>query len=139
MSFDQIRNVLLSRAHRKGLDMVVKLKPWPEAGAVRRIGNRLVVTIDIRQSVSARTWALAHEAGHILFGHYELEDSVWTLMEGPGADEWEWEADYFAHFATRTPNTPPDWFLREQLDLLRDPTPQCLPAPTAARSPSAGS
>lgn len=108
MSFEGIRDLLMTRAHRRGLELVVKLKPWPEPGTARRIGNRLVINIDIRQPPGDRVFALAHEAGHILFGHYELEDEVWTLAEGKGSDEWECEADYFAWFATRTPGTPPE-------------------------------
>lgn len=40
------------------------------------------------------------------------------MTDGVGDDEWEWEADYFAAFATRTPGTPPEWFIGEQLELL---------------------
>lgn len=38
-------------------------------------------------------------------------------MDTPGTDQWEWEAEYFAMFALRSPDTPAEWFLDEQLEL----------------------
>jgi hypothetical protein len=68
-------------------------------------------------SVGDQLHALAHEAGHLLFGHYELDEPVWTLRDGTGGDEFEWEADLLAQFATRTPGTPAEWFIGGQLQL----------------------
>lgn len=118
MSFAELRKLLLSRARKRRLDLEVKLRPWPEPGMVSRVGDRLVVNIDNRQSQGDQTYALAHEAGHVLFGHYLLDGEVWTMVDGVGADEWEWEAHFFAEFATRTPGTPAEWFIGGQLRLL---------------------
>ena len=103
--------------------MTITLKPWPIRGIVRSFGERhLFITIDSRQSAADQLSALAHEAGHLLFGHYELQGEVWTMVDGPGTDVWEWEADYFALFALRSPDTPADWFLNEQIEMqLRRP------------------
>lgn len=99
------------------MELVVDVTPWPHAGSLQRSGRIIYIRIDSRRSAGDQLHALAHEAGHLLFGHYELEDEVWTMVDGPGADEWEWEADFFAAFATRTPGTPADLFLNEQLRL----------------------
>lgn len=117
MSGEQIKRLLQSRAARKGFKLGVEVLPWPFAGTLQRLGDSISILIDSRRSAGDQLHALAHEAGHLLFGHYELENEVWTLQEGPGGDEWEWEADLFAAFATRTPGTPPGWFLEEQLKL----------------------
>lgn len=98
---------------------MVELVPWPYAGTIQRSGKEICIRIDNRRSKADQLHALAHEAGHLLFGHIDLEEEVWTLLDGPGADEWEQEADYFAMFATRTPGTPIDLFLNEQLTMHR--------------------
>lgn len=99
------------------MNLVVQRIPWHVAGTLRRIGGTIFIKIDSGRSATDQLYALAHEAGHLLFGHFELEDEVWTLQEGQGGDEWEWEADFFASFATRTPGTPAEWFIGEQLKL----------------------
>jgi len=118
LSFPQLKRLLHARAQYRGLSLKVKVLPWHVAGSLRRVGSTIHIKIDSQQSETDKLRALAHEAGHLLFGHYELEGEVWTLREGPGADEWEQEADYFAMFATRTPGTPAEWFIGGQLDLL---------------------
>lgn len=119
MSWGQLRGVLRSWAKSRGLGMVVDVTPWPERGSVQKVGNLLVVMIDSRQSASDRIQALAHEAGHILFGHYTMDDGVWTLVPPrPGFDdEWEREADYFAMFACRSRVMPAEWIIGEQREL----------------------
>jgi hypothetical protein len=119
MTFDQLRSLLRSRARAMGLELMVSIRPWPDGGAVQRIGNVLLVTIDSRQSLPDRVEALAHEAGHILFGHYTMDDGVWTLVPPkPGFDdEWEREADYFAMFACRSRVMPAEWIIGEQKKL----------------------
>jgi hypothetical protein len=117
MTFDQLSRLLRARAKSRGLELVVEVTPWPYAGSLQKIGTAIFIWIDSRRSPSDRLYALAHEAGHLLFGHYNLADEVWHLIEGPGADEWEWEADLFAQFATRTPGTPAEWFIGGQLNL----------------------
>lgn len=97
--------------------LVVERKPWHVGGTLRRVGRTIFITIDSGRSATDQLYALAHEAGHLVYGHYDLEDEVWTLVDGPGGDEWEWEADFFASFATRTPGTPAGWFLNSQLRL----------------------
>jgi hypothetical protein len=112
--------VLSARAARRGLDLVVDVCPWPDAGSVQKIGRRLVVTVDSRQSKSDQLFALAHEAGHVLLGHYALDDGIWTMREqkAPG-DDFEAEADFFAMFVCRSRCLPASWYLNLQLDLLR--------------------
>lgn len=118
MSFDQVKRMLKSRAQRKGLKLNVELMPWPHGGSLAYRDGVITITIDNRRSPSDQLFALAHEAGHLIFGHYEFDEEIWTLVEGPdGNDEWEEEANLFAQFATRTPGTPPEWFLNEQLRL----------------------
>lgn len=109
--------MLRSRAQKKGYRLVLKKGPWHVGGSLRSVGKTIYIKIDDRQSASDQLFALAHEAGHLLFGHYQLEGEVWTLVDGPGGDEWEWEADLFAQFATRTPGTPPEWFIGGQMKL----------------------
>lgn len=93
------------------------MTPWPYGGTLQRIGDSICIWIDSRRSATDQLHALAHEAGHLLFGHYHLEEEAWTLLDGPGGDEWEWEADLFAQFATRTPGTPVEWFVGGQIRL----------------------
>lgn len=100
---------------------MVVVKPWPSEGSVRQIGRRLVVNIDSRQSRTNRIFALAHEAGHVLLGHYQSsEDGVWFMREpkDPG-DDLEAEADFFAMFVCRSRCMPAEWIIGGQLDLLR--------------------
>lgn len=97
------------------------MRPWPSEGSVRQIGRRLVVNIDSRLSKSDRVFALAHEAGHVLLGHYQLdEEGVWFMREpkDPG-DDFEVEADFFAMFVCRSRKMPAEWIIGGQLDLLR--------------------
>lgn len=117
MSFDQVRRLLRARAKARGLELVVHVTPWPYGGTLQRIGDSICIWIDSRRSATDQLHALAHEAGHLLFGHYHLEEEAWTLLDGPGGDEWEWEADLFAQFATRTPGTPVEWFVGGQIRL----------------------
>lgn len=96
---------------------MVKRVPWPTDGVIRRIGRQIIIRIDSRISPAAQLYAFAHECGHLLFGHYEIDGEVWTMTSGPGADSWEAEAHLFAQFATRTPGTPAEWFIGGQLRL----------------------
>lgn len=117
MTFDQIRSLLSARAQARGFELEVKRLPWPSGGSLQKMGKRILIMIDERRSATDQLHALAHEGGHLIFGHYELDDEVWTLQDGPGGDQFEWEADLFAAFATRTPGTPAGLFLEEQLKL----------------------
>jgi hypothetical protein len=113
----QLHRIIRTRAANRGYELVVKKGPWHIGGSVRRVGRTIYVRISNKLSPADQLHAFAHECGHLLFGHYEIDGEVWTLTSGPGADEWEWEADLFAQFATRTPGTPAEWFIGGQLDL----------------------
>lgn len=117
MTFTQLKRILEIRAGKRGLELLITRKPWHVKGAIRSFADKIFITIDSRQSPADQLSALAHEAGHLLFGHCQLEDEVWTMIDGPGTDEWEWEADYFALFALRTKDTPAEWFLEEQIEM----------------------
>lgn len=117
MTWAQLCGVLRARAQRRGVGLDVDLCPWPDRGAVERFGNLLVVYVDSRQSKGDQLRALAHEAGHVLLGHYQLEQEVWFQIDTGPDNPWEAEADWFADFALRTAGTPPEWFIGEQLDL----------------------
>lgn len=121
MRWPQLYALLRARARRRGLDLEVDLAAWPEPGAVQQFGRRLVVMIDSRLSEIDRVEALAHEAGHILFGHYLMDEGIWTLVPPkPGFDnQWEVEADYFAMFAQRSKAIPAEWIIGGQLELLK--------------------
>lgn len=122
MSFYQLKRLLEARAKRHDLQLAVEITPWPYAGSLQRIGNCIFVWIDSRRSKTDQLAALAHEAGHLIFGHYQLDEQCWTLLDGPGGDGWEWEADLFAQFVTRTPGTPAEWFIGGQRILPLDPS-----------------
>lgn len=117
MSFNQLQTLLETRAKAKGYELKVKLQPWPGGGSCQKVRWKIVVPIDSRLPPFERLHALAHESGHILLGHYELDDEVWLLQDGEGDSQWEAEANLFAALATRTPGTPAGWFLDEQLKL----------------------
>lgn len=120
MRWPQLCGMLRARAKRRGIELVVEVCPWPDRGSVEQVGSMLYVTVDSRQSAGDRLESLAHEAGHILFGHYAMEEGIWTLVPArPGCDDqWETEADYFAMFAQRSRAMPAEWIIGGQLDLL---------------------
>ncbi len=117
LSFHQLREIAVRWGARHQLHVHILLLPWPESGSVQRAGDTVGIFINSRANVAERTYALAHEVGHLLLGHYDTRD-VWFLLDGPRACDWEDEADCFAAFATRTPKTPAEWFASEQCSLL---------------------
>ncbi len=117
MSFDQLRRLVKARAERRGFKFRLDVEPWPYAGSLHRTGDTLVITLDSGRTRAEQLSALAHEVGHLVFGHYELSDEVWTMQDTASSEEHETEAEYFAMFALRTYGTPPERFLNEQIEL----------------------
>lgn len=120
MSWAGLRALASRIGTARGVEIVVAEDPWPFSGSLQRVGDRLVIKVDSRRNLAERTYALAHEVGHLALGHYDIHArEVWYHTDGPNADELEAEADVFAGWATRTPGTLMEWFQPERLKQMR--------------------
>lgn len=113
ISWHQLRDLAGAWGRTVGLRVAVDLRHgWPFGGSIQTFGRRLVVFIDAALPDWERRHVLAHEIGHLVLGHYDLDDDIpWFLSDSDGASELEQEAQTFAFLATRSPGLPLEWFL----------------------------
>lgn len=124
MTFSELRRLAVQLGQKVQMPVTIEQRTWPFEGSVQKIGNHLFIWIDARLNDYERLECLAHEVGHLAFGHYQLADEygvgeTWYQHDGHGNDEWEQEADYFACFALRSSNLPIEWWIgRDQYELF---------------------
>lgn len=97
-----------------GIEFLVCPHPWP--ATITRIAHTLIVTVDSRRNHPQRVGSLAHEIGHLAFGHFELA-GFWTDADGPASRKEDDEADLFALLVLDKKLGPLDYLGREQLEL----------------------
>lgn len=112
----QLRELGRRIARRAGfrIEYVVCAHPWP--ATITRIAHTLVIIVDNRRNVPQRVGSLAHEIGHLAFGHYALE-GFWTDADGPASREEDDEADLFSLLVLNKNMSPLDFLGREQIEM----------------------
>ncbi len=118
------------------LEVMVKLRPNPFRGHVRRIGNRVTFSIDASLSRRERELVLAHEIGHVALGHYLLADEVYYYSDNPQGDVEEQEADLFEMVALRSMFVPLEWIVQPEQLPLGIPRPHVNPYARDVRAES---